>query len=476
MTICLTILGLAKLTELMEMKSSDYKYVDFFEQEEDFDVLFMGTSHVLNGVFPMELWNDHGIVSYNLGGHSNQMATTYWTLRNALDYTTPDVVVIDCLSCTGDWKCSDIFSFVHISLDAFPTTFTKISAIWDLLDDENLDKAIEQGNARISAEPRTKIGLLWNYSVYHSRWDEIGHGDFDPGMNDEKGAESRINVIRGSLERTDSSGTSEQGTVGELYLRRIIEDCKKQGIEVLLIYLPFPADEDSQLEAKYVYKIAEEYGVNYINFLDEDVINYQTDLYDENSHLNPSGARKITKYLGEYLEDFYNLENHKQDKQFSEWTDDYEQYCNLKNRNLVDQSNIINYLMLLSGDGLDIVMNVRNKDLYKNDWILDLLDNIGVDKGKISESTDFIVFVDGKSYVLNDFTFDGVKESVEGKSFQLLNDALYIDDNPMVNYIFSDNTSMQVTVFRNNDVIDDVKYVYEVDPDTTDVNVIECNR
>lgn len=66
-TICLTIGILTYLTDLMERKSSDQKYEDFWKQEEGFDVLFFGTSHMINGVFPMKLWDDYGIVSYNFG-------------------------------------------------------------------------------------------------------------------------------------------------------------------------------------------------------------------------------------------------------------------------------------------------------------------------------------------------------------------------------------------------------------------------
>ena len=29
---------------------------DFFEQKDNFDVLFLGSSHTLLGVFPMDLW------------------------------------------------------------------------------------------------------------------------------------------------------------------------------------------------------------------------------------------------------------------------------------------------------------------------------------------------------------------------------------------------------------------------------------
>lgn len=68
---------------IVARKDSYFKYEPFFKQEENFDVLFMGTSHVLNAVYPMELWNDYGIVSYNFGGHGNYLPTTYCIMKNA---------------------------------------------------------------------------------------------------------------------------------------------------------------------------------------------------------------------------------------------------------------------------------------------------------------------------------------------------------------------------------------------------------
>ena len=142
-TLLLTACLLFSLTELTENKGSDNKYHDFFRDRE-YDFLFMGTSHMVNGVFPMELWKEYGITSYNCGGTSNQLATTYWVMENALDYVNPKVVVIDCLNLSADMKYSSVFSHVHYSLDAFPLSLTKIRAVWDLLDDPGAGTASEE--------------------------------------------------------------------------------------------------------------------------------------------------------------------------------------------------------------------------------------------------------------------------------------------------------------------------------------------
>lgn len=60
--------GIRFLTKLSDPGYAYSKNRDFIEHSDSYDVLFFGNSHMANGVFPMELWNDYGIVSYNLAG------------------------------------------------------------------------------------------------------------------------------------------------------------------------------------------------------------------------------------------------------------------------------------------------------------------------------------------------------------------------------------------------------------------------
>lgn len=482
-TICLTVLLLGYMTDLMERKASDVKYMDFFDQKEDFDVLFMGTSHVINAVFPMELWNDYGIISYNCGGHSNQMATTYWTMENALEQTTPKVVVIDCMAISGNWKCSDIFSYLHQSLDAFPLNATKIRAVWDLLDDPALEADMAAGRTRQSDEPRTKIGLLWDYSVYHSRWNELSQNDFEPERLYEKGAESRIRVTRGTFNRIASDQKMEGGTVGEKYLRMMIEDCQNRGIEVLLTYLPFPAGEAQQREANYITDLAKEYGVHYINFLDLDLIDWQTDLFDESSHLNPSGARKVTDYIGKYLVENYHVTDQRNNEAYAEWYTDYQDYSSMKDSQLTAQADIVSYLMLLANDNVDMILDVRNKDIYRNAWIMELLKNVGVDAAQLDENTDFIIKTEkmGQAVCLDHFRENGNGMDTEAGRIQYACDDsgaynLTVDGNERLSGNIQDDTGMQIGVWRNGVLVDDVRFVYTVNAETTVVNLSAVNR
>lgn len=418
-TACLAGAALFWIANIVQRKDSDFKYNPFFAQEADFDVLFFGTSHVINGIFPMELWKDYGIVSYNFGGHANLLPTSYWVMENALDYTSPKLAVIDGLGLGLATKSPDTFSYTHLSLDAFPFSLKKAAAARDILDDAAMEEKIKQGTVQDAAE-RTWMGLLWDFSVYHPRWNGLSQNDFEPSSTKEKGAESRIAVCEPmDVVKVKEDVKMEGETAGTEYLYKMIESCKERGIEVLLVYLPFPAIESSQLEANRLSDIAQEYGVGYINFLDMDVVDYRTDCYDASSHLNPSGARKVTDYIGKYIQSHYQIPDNRENEAYRGWHGDYADYREFKVSNLRQQQALDVYLMLLADKNYHALIQVKDAAFWKGSGYIALLENLGIDMDKILGKTDCILVQGAGEAVtyLEDFCVAGKEHDTPAGTF-----------------------------------------------------------
>lgn len=352
--------GIWKLTSLLALKNAYQKNHVFMEQAEDFDVLFLGTSHVINAVFPMELWQEYGITSYNLAGHAHPLPATYWVMINALDYASPDLVVVDCYGLDREDKSSGEFG--HQSFDSIPLSGNKVRAVFDLY--ETTEERME---------------YLWNFSIYHNRWDTLGTGDFMPEDGVQKGAELR-NVVE-EPEITARIGEDESctlDTTGTDYLRRLIEECQNRDISVLLTFMPFPASGEDQLAARYVRQIAEEYGVRYINFLDMDIVDYEVDCCDAQSHLNASGARKVTEYLGKYIRETYHIADHREEEAYGRWQEDYEAWRSYKVRQTTGLESLQNYLMMLSVCDMDCYIYIEgDSGIWRSDDIyVKLLENL----------------------------------------------------------------------------------------------------
>lgn len=371
--VCLTVAILAGLTGIVENKSSLQKYTQFFQQEEDFDVLFLGSSKVINGVLPMELWNDYGIVSYNLGGHANTIPTSYWVLRNALEHTTPKCVVLDCFGASWNNRISDNFYYTHLSFDAFPLSPVKLQAVLDLVSPEDWEDAREK-----------RVELLWNFSTYHSRWNELTPNDFHPYFTYQKGAEPRADVsIPLEMATVSPELRISPDTSGMAYLIRTIELCRERGIEILLVHLPYPAGEDDLIAANTVRDIAESYGVEYINYLETDIVDYQTDMNDPDSHLNPSGARKITDHLGRVLSERYQIPDQRANPAYGSWYQDAEFYHQEKLQPFRDATSAWCYWMLLADDDFSFLAEISEQDLQQDPVLAALLGNAGIQPEKI---------------------------------------------------------------------------------------------
>lgn len=349
------------LTKLMQYKAAITRMEPFFDIEEPIDVMLFGTSHVIDGVLPYELWGGYGISSYNFGNNAARIPLTYWKMMNAFDYQVPKLVIVDCSYLSSNSKLCTTLQQSHNILDGFPLSKTKIAAIDDLFEEED------------------KLEFLWPFSVYHNRWDELTKADFAIDYNDELGATQYYTVaVPAVYEKLTENTMLSAETVAMEYIGRLIESCRERGVEVLLTYLPCPANAKRQREANSAAALAEKYGVNCINFLDlPDVVNFTTDCKDADSHLNASGAKKVTDYLGAYITEHYNIPDRRAEAEFSSWNTNYAAYLDKKIQTLNAQRLLSSCLMLLADKNLQSYVYVREDSAILRDARLcALLENI----------------------------------------------------------------------------------------------------
>ena len=117
-------LSLLALNRVMLREDSEKKYGAFYGEKQPIDVFFLGTSHVMDAVYPTELYDRAGITGYNLANPAETLEATAWTLKLALQRQKPKVVVVDV--CYIDKAQRDaVYSLEHLFLDAVPLSLTK---------------------------------------------------------------------------------------------------------------------------------------------------------------------------------------------------------------------------------------------------------------------------------------------------------------------------------------------------------------
>ena len=288
------------------------KYGNFFGETQGFDVQFYGTSRVLDGVQPMQLWRDYGVTSYNMGNNSECLEMTEWVMKLAFDYHKPKVAVIDVYYVDRNIDDEWAYAYRHLFLDEIPFGPAKFEAV------------------RATLPSSYWMEYLMPLSLYHSRWEEILAGETERLVDCEPymmGAELRVGRESPAEPYVRTKEMNTAPMAGKDALRRIAALCRENGVEPVFMAIPGPISEKEQMNMNGVQLVADELGVPFLNLFDvEGLIDFDSDCYDYLGHFNPDGAAKLTKYLGDWLTENYDLADRRGDKALAHWDENLALY------------------------------------------------------------------------------------------------------------------------------------------------------
>lgn len=323
-------------SNILKKKNSMVHYSEFWDNPEEYDVWFMGSSHMYYAIQPMELWNQYGIRSYNLAAPSSPISQAYWTMMCALQYSQPEVIVLDTYKVHLNEKYTEeIKEVIHTGFDGIPLSIVKTKGICDIFD---------------SCEDRFEY--ICGFSIYHNRWEELTKSDFDVQLSSTKGGRFKNKIVDNSdFQRIEKEEMSDTDTIGFLYLKKIIEECQKRGIKLILTGLPFYSTKEQQKGINAVSKLSEEYGVVYLDMAyEEGLIDFGMDFGDKH-HVNLFGADKTTQYIGDYLSENCGLTDYRKiEKTAEKWNKDYESYQQLLLSKMRKAGAITSYVQWIKND------------------------------------------------------------------------------------------------------------------------------
>lgn len=77
-------------TYILRNKNEANIVLPFYDEPKNtLDVIFIGSSHVMCSVYPMELYDRYGIASYVFASSAQLLPQSYYQLKEALRYQTP---------------------------------------------------------------------------------------------------------------------------------------------------------------------------------------------------------------------------------------------------------------------------------------------------------------------------------------------------------------------------------------------------
>ncbi|MCR4718083.1 MAG: hypothetical protein K5768_00445 [Firmicutes bacterium] len=284
--------------------------------KDEYDVMFFGSSNTYCSFNPLVIWKETGVKSYVFATQQQPLWATYYYMKDAFKRQSPDIAVVDVLMLSkNDEYYDDGVNYTFSDNMPFSTDKIKL--------------------AYVSAPKGRRLGLVFRFLKYHSRWNELTKEDFEykkKNMSDYSKGFYMLTSVSDRAIHTDLENVTEIEPISDKnreYLYKIIELCKEKNVRLMLVKTPSNSTEEEKKYYNTAQKIAEENGLDFVDYnmlYNEIGLDLSKDFFDEH-HLNIYGAEKFTKYFVKATEYFDN-----KTCADSDWQDDYDMYVSERDK------------------------------------------------------------------------------------------------------------------------------------------------
>lgn len=283
----------------------------YAEKKNDIDLIVIGSSNSFCTVDPLVLYEEYGIAAYDFGSSSQPMNISALYLREALKTQKPRVVALEINMMTSD-------SISSRGEPGLRWGFTNIPLSADKL------KCIYQSVGEVNAEYFTYVFPVFRY---HNRWKELSRTDYTYFYQDKtnytKGYLETQAVSEETINLTDYNFEGEAWIAEEnvAYLDEIAQLCRQNNAQLLLF--KSPRESWHRYETEAVRALADARGLKFVDFNElysdgKIELDMAADFRDS-QHLNDSGARKVTSYLGRFIKENYELPDRRNEAEPNSW-------------------------------------------------------------------------------------------------------------------------------------------------------------
>ena len=289
----------------------------YHEPENEFSVIYFGSSHAYASFSPLQIWKNTGVKSYVFATQKQPMWASVSYLKEALKTQSPKLAILECNMLYDDAEYMDEATN-HSFMDDIPLSINKLEL------------------ARISAEKQDQLPLVINFLMYHSRWSTLTKTDFTFRRSQVKDNSKGFvilppkfggpEIVHPDLSNAhDSLPISEKN---EHYLREFIEICQQNDIDLWLVKSPCNIWPDHYRKILSAKEIAAEYDVRFNDFNSAESyeaigITARDHFFDER-HMDITGGTLFTDYFCQLLQEYYpDLPTQPDD---ANWQDAYETY------------------------------------------------------------------------------------------------------------------------------------------------------
>lgn len=299
----------------------DRRVIVGIKEEDPLDMVYVGGSLSFCSWLPLQAWEEHGLVSYDLGSTSIQAENILYLIKHALKYQDPELFVID------------VWPFVDYSYAGYEGGLRYTSDALDLGPDRL--KLIREYYDRRHMEG-DPYSVYLDISKHHSRYEVLASpGAWElmdnRGESPYKGAKMLDTCYYLETPRYETGKKRDLDPGAEEKLYDLLRYCKEEELNVLFVTAPTSMRQEDYEKHCTIEDIIEDYGYPILNanrYYEQIGYDFAED-YADSGHMNVLGAEKYTSFLGAYLEENYDLPDHRALGDI-DWTEDHAGFAEAK--------------------------------------------------------------------------------------------------------------------------------------------------
>ena len=308
------------------------------KEDQDLDVIFLGGSSILAYWQPPRAWNEFGFKSFNCATNNFPMEATKYMIKYGMKYHKPDLWVVEMRPFYAYTPAVEEGGFRSSSDSLGLLEPIRYEYIHDVISNRKLEK-----NDDI-------LSYYLDLSFYHTNywnlnnaysWFNIFNTYYDH-ENQIAGWEWREDGVA-DLEKPKGFETENVAKLDpyvEQCLVELLQFCRENELNMLFLGSPFCVNKESTMIYNSYKRIVESYGYDFLDtnfYYDEMEVDFSTDFHDP-SHMNLLGAEKFTNFVGAYIVNRYNIEDHRDDgnSDVQKWNSYYEKFIKeeIEHRNI----------------------------------------------------------------------------------------------------------------------------------------------
>jgi len=296
------------------------RFTGFYAEDKNtIDVFMMGSSTVASSFCPAYMWGNYGFTSYPLSSNSQRPKAIKYLIEEGLKYQNPKLIVIEMRTfiaddselATDEGHIREVVDNMRYSVQRIRT----VNALTDQLDNRYsyyVDLIKYHSNYGTLLDPTQLV--LFNFS----------------SNNIDKGFVYKTHTENFRLETPELYTEDrlpipeEQGEV----LKDLLNYLKSNNLEALFVVAPRDNLDGYQEMMNYCQDMVEAEGYRFLNMnylYDEMGFDYRYDI-DDGAHTNVWGAVKVSKLLGSYIADNYQIKSKNSNSVNENWNEAYRHF------------------------------------------------------------------------------------------------------------------------------------------------------